>query len=53
MYCVYKHTSPSNKVYIGITSNNPLKRCANGKRKTAGNYKWKYVNNNIETKIIS
>ena len=29
-YCVYKHTSPSNKVYIGITSMNPLRRWANG-----------------------
>lgn len=26
MYCVYKHTSPSGKVYIGITRQNPLKR---------------------------
>lgn len=25
-YVVYKHTSPSNKVYIGITSRNPEKR---------------------------
>lgn len=30
-YCVYKHTSPSNKVYIGITSMNPTRRWANGK----------------------
>ena len=30
-YCVYKHTSPSNKVYIGITSMNPKQRWANGK----------------------
>lgn len=29
-YCVYKHTSPSGKVYIGITMKNPLKRWANG-----------------------
>lgn len=29
-YCVYKHTSPSNKVYIGITSMNPKRRWANG-----------------------
>lgn len=26
MYCVYKHTFPNNKVYIGITSLNPLRR---------------------------
>ena len=30
-YCVYKHTSPNNKVYIGITSMNPKQRWANGK----------------------
>lgn len=30
MYCVYKHTFPNNKIYIGITSMNPLKRWANG-----------------------
>lgn len=30
-YCVYRHTTPSEKVYIGITSMNPLKRWKNGK----------------------
>ena len=29
-YCVYKHTSPSGKVYIGITRNDPIKRWQNG-----------------------
>lgn len=29
-YCVYKHTSPSNKSYIGVTSMNPQKRWRNG-----------------------
>ncbi len=29
-YCVYKHTSPSGKIYIGITCQNPLKRWDNG-----------------------
>lgn len=29
-YCVYKHTSPSGKVYIGITRQNPLVRWCNG-----------------------
>lgn len=29
-YCVYKHTSPSNKVYIGITSQKPERRWENG-----------------------
>ena len=31
MYCVYKHTSPSGKVYIGITSMKPEKRWRGGK----------------------
>ena len=30
-YCVYKHTSPNGKVYIGITRQNPIKRWINGK----------------------
>lgn len=30
-YTVYKHTSPSNKVYIGITSMKPKYRWSNGK----------------------
>lgn len=30
MYCVYKHTVPNGKVYIGITSVNPLQRWCNG-----------------------
>lgn len=29
-YCVYKHTTPSGKIYIGITSRNPKSRWANG-----------------------
>lgn len=30
MYCVYKHTAPNGKVYIGITKKNPIERWANG-----------------------
>ena len=30
MYCVYKHSFPNNKIYIGITSMNPLRRWKNG-----------------------
>lgn len=30
-YCLYKHITPSGKVYIGITSQNPLHRWNNGK----------------------
>lgn len=31
MYCVYKHTSPCGKVYIGMTGRNPLYRWNRGK----------------------
>ena len=30
-YCVYKHTSPSGKVYVGITKLKPKYRWNNGK----------------------
>jgi hypothetical protein len=30
-FCVYRHTSPSGKVYIGVTSQNILARWRNGK----------------------
>lgn len=30
MFCVYKHTFPNDKTYIGITSQNPLRRWENG-----------------------
>lgn len=30
-YCLYMHTTPSGKVYIGITCREPLKRWKNGK----------------------
>lgn len=29
-YCVYKHTTPSKKVYIGMTGQDPEKRWRNG-----------------------
>lgn len=31
MYTVYKHTTPNNKVYIGMTGNKPVKRWDNGR----------------------
>jgi group I intron endonuclease len=43
MYIVYKHVSPSKKVYIGITSQSPEKRWMNGRG---------YSNNNYFTKAI-
>ena len=30
-YTIYKHTTPSNKVYVGITKQNPINRWRNGK----------------------
>lgn len=30
-YCVYRHTSPEGKVYIGITGRDPIKRWAHGR----------------------
>lgn len=30
-YCVYKHTCPNDKVYIGITNQNPLRRWNSGR----------------------
>ena len=43
-YCVYKHTSPSSKVYIGITSQKPEKRWQNG----AGYKNNQYFNRAIQ-----
>lgn len=48
MYSVYKHTSPSGKVYIGITKQKPVKRwlhiveVCKGKRNKAYGHKWAY-----------
>lgn len=55
-WTVYKHTSPSGKVYIGITSRKPEIRWANGKgygvntyiRKAIDKYGW----DNIDHKIL-
>lgn len=37
-YCVYKHTAPNRKVYIGITRQRPEKRWVNGKGYLSNNY---------------
>lgn len=42
-YCVYKHTAPNGRVYIGITCNNPLKRWANGKGYKNNDYFMKSI----------
>ena len=57
-YYVYEHISPSGKHYIGITSNSPKKRWANGKGYLTGSQKvfqkaiLKYGWNNIIHNII-
>lgn len=55
-YCVYKHTFPNNKVYIGITSNRPTKRwdCGRGYRQqpVMNNAIHKYGWNNIKHEIL-
>ena len=55
-YCVYKHTSPNNKVYIGLTSMEPKHRWNNGKG-YSGNVHFtnainKYGWDNIDSKIL-
>ena len=54
-YCVYKHTSPSGKVYIGLTGVKPEKRWANG-RGYRGTYFYnaikKYGWKNIKHEIL-
>ena len=55
-YCVYKHTSPSGKVYIGITSDEPTKRWgSNGINYRSQNF-WnaiqKYGWDNIKHEIL-
>jgi group I intron endonuclease len=55
-YCVYKHTSPSGKVYIGITCLKPEKRFSNGrgydKRTVFGKAIKKYGWNNFKHEIL-
>lgn len=56
-YCVYRHTSPSGKVYIGITSMKPNERWRNGKGYILGRSIFaeaikKYGWNNIKHEIL-
>ena len=54
-YCVYKHTTPSNKVYIGITCKDAKSRWRNGEGyatqdyfyKAIKKYGWKNINHEI------
>ena len=56
IWCVYKHTTPSGKVYIGITSQRPLRRwrCGNGYKSNPYFYHaiQKYGWDNIEHEIL-
>lgn len=56
MYCVYKHTCPNGKVYIGITGQDPLRRWNNGKsylkQKFFGSAILKYGWDNIKHEIL-
>lgn len=57
MYTVYKHTTPSNKVYIGITSKDPEERWGpNGCHYKQNRYFWfaieKYGWDNIQHDIL-
>lgn len=56
MYCVYKHTCPNGKIYIGITCKNVFARWANGKGYTHNAYFYnailKYGWDNIKHEIL-
>lgn len=55
-YCVYKHTCPNGKVYVGITSKNPIVRWAKGNGYNHNthfhNAILKYGWNNIKHEIL-
>lgn len=55
-YCVYKHTAPNGKVYIGITKQSPQRRWGNGKGYKANQHFYsaiqKYGWGNIDHEII-
>lgn len=43
MYCVYKHTSPTGKVYIGITKRKPEKRWNSGRGYESNRYFYRAI----------
>lgn len=55
-WCVYKHTTPSGKVYIGITSQKPERRWRNGDGYKSNPYFYHAIQkhgwNNIEHEIL-
>ena len=56
MYCVYKHTCPNGKVYIGITGLSPARRWQRGKNYISNTYFYraieKYGWDNIKHEIL-
>ncbi len=42
-FCVYKHTAPSGKIYIGITSQKPTDRWGNGCNYVANKYFYRAI----------
>lgn len=56
MYCVYKHTTPCGKVYIGITSQSVSSRWRNGYGYQRNSYFWKAIQkygwDNIKHEIL-
>ena len=56
MFCVYKHTAPNGKVYIGITADNPSHRWNNGNGYKANEHFYsaiqKYGWNNFKHEIL-
>lgn len=55
-YIVYKHTCPNRKIYIGITSQNPIDRWNRGHGYSANKFFWndivKYGWDNIKHEIV-
>lgn len=55
IYCIYKHTTPNDKVYIGMTCQEPNKRWRNGKaykenkhfNNAISKYGWKNIRHEI------
>ena len=42
-YCVYKHVSPSGKIYIGITGKNPIHRWNGGNGYKSNTHFWRAI----------
>ncbi len=55
-YCVYMHTTPSNKRYVGLTSQDPIVRWQNGNGYRFNEYFYRAINkygwDNIEHEIL-